>query len=318
MLKPNLGSAEEIAHNVGRRITEVPVPTSRRLTLGDLVRLTLQHGGRDHLSAFAGNLTYNAFLAAFPFLLFLVSLLKVVHATNLVKTASNTISRTLPSSAAQVLHRQILPEVLSRLTDSTVLSILLALGSLWAVSAVARSAMEAMDVMYEVKDHRGFVARLLLSVVLSLAAALLFLAAIALLVFGPTIASLTDRVLGAGTIAWWLWSVVQWPLLLSFALLAFALIYYYAPDVTQRFRLVAPGAITATIAWLVFSVGFSFVLNRFGHFLVNPIYGWFTGLIIFLMYIYWSSVILLAGAEINRTVRSRELEDTTNGVVSSS
>jgi uncharacterized BrkB/YihY/UPF0761 family membrane protein len=44
------------------------------------------------------------------------------------------------------------------------------------------------------------------------------------------------------------------------------------------------------------------VLNQFGTFLVDPLYGWFTGLIVLLLYLYWSSLILLVGAEINRVV----------------
>ncbi len=298
------------AAHVETRAADVEVPMCRHLTLGFVVRSTARHAGTDHIAAFAGNLTYNAFLAAFPFLLFLVSLLKVVHEESLVKIMIDTIARTLPSTASQVLHRQILPEVLSRLTDSPILSVFLALGSLWAVSAVARAGMEAMDVMYGITDQRSVWMRFLLSMILSLAAAVLLLAAVALLVFGPVIAGLADSILGNASIAWWIWSVLQWPLLLSFALLAFALIYYYAPDASQRFRFVSPGALVATMVWLVFSVGFSLVLNHFGQFLVNPIYGWFTGLIIFLMYIYWSSMILLVGAEINRTVRSPETDDT--------
>jgi uncharacterized BrkB/YihY/UPF0761 family membrane protein len=46
------------------------------------------------------------------------------------------------------------------------------------------------------------------------------------------------------------------------------------------------------------------VLNRFGPVLVDPLYGWFTGLIVLLLYLYWSSLILLVGAEINRVIEA--------------
>jgi uncharacterized BrkB/YihY/UPF0761 family membrane protein len=49
-------------------------------------------------------------------------------------------------------------------------------------------------------------------------------------------------------------------------------------------------------------------LNQFAVFLVSPLYGWFTGLIILLMYLYWSSVIILIGAEINRVVEDQTPE----------
>jgi membrane protein len=278
------------------------------LSLTDLIRSTAFHVREDRLSVFAGNLTYNAFLAFFPFMLFLVSLLKVARATSLVTTLVDTMSRTLPSSAATLVRQQILPEVLSRLTSNPILSAFLALGSLWAASAVARAVMEAMNVMYGVKHSRSLWFRLLLSILLSAGAAVLFLAALALIVFGPFFAVRMSLLTGHGTILRWTWNVGQWLLLLVIALLAFASIYYFAPNVEHRSRFVSLGALVATGSWIIFSLIFSFVLNQFGNRLIDPLYGWFAGVIILLMYMYWSSLILLAGGEINRVIESHASE----------
>ncbi len=64
----------------------------------------------------------------------------------------------------------------------------------------------------------------------------------------------------------------------------------------------SPGAVSATVAWLLFTVTFSAILNQFGMFLVDPLYGWFTGLIVLLLYLYWSSIVLLLGAEVKRVI----------------
>jgi membrane protein len=282
----------------------IELPLVRRTTVGELVRLTARHSQQDSLPTFAGNLAYNAFLAIFPFLLFLVSILKAVHATGLVVRLVDVIVRSLPTPAARLVRQQILHDVMSRLTDSPILSVFLALGSLWAVSAVARAVMSAMNKMYGVEDSRPLWARLLLSLGLSVGAALLFLAALALIVFGPTAGVTLGQTLGSGTIGWWVWNIVRWPVLVGLALLGFALVYYYAPDLEQRFPFVSVGAIAATIAWLIFSLIFSLVLNHFASNLITPLYGWFTGLIILLLYLYSSSVIVLVGAEITRVIET--------------
>jgi membrane protein len=85
--------------------------------------------------------------------------------------------------------------------------------------------------------------------------------------------------------------------------------YYYAPDPRRRAPIVNAGVILATVAWLLFSAAFSLVLNHFVQFLITPLYGWFTGLIVLLMYLYWSSVILLVCAEVNRVIASHGHDD---------
>jgi membrane protein len=153
--------------------------------------------------------------------------------------------------------------------------------------------------MYEVKDRRPWWQRLLFPLAFALGAAVLFIAALALVLAGSAIS------VGAGSAGWWAWYVLRWPILIALAFLAFALIYYCAPDRGQRAPFVSLGAALATAVWLLFSAAFSLVLNNFAQFLISPLYGWFTGLIILLMYIYWSSVILLLGAEVNRVIETQ-------------
>jgi membrane protein len=267
-----------------------------------IIRDAARHAQDDALPAFAGNVTYNAFLAIFPFLLFLVSLLKGIHATGLITQLTATLTRSLPAPAAQLVRHQILPDVMSRLTDSPILSVFLALGSLWAVSFVGRAVVQAVNRMYDVTDRRPWWQRILIPLLFSLGAAVLFAAALALIVLGSAVVVGVGRLLGNESVGWWVWLVVRWPLLVVLTFLGFALIYYCAPDLEQRVPFVSIGAALATVAWLIFSAVFALVLNNFAQFLISPLYGWFTGLIILLMYLYWSSVILLAGAEINRTL----------------
>lgn len=301
MGKP-LHVVEETAGEVGDRARRIQVPGLGSTSAVDLVRLTFQHAQDDALMAFAGNLTYNAFLAVFPFLLFLLSILKAVHATGMINDLVGTVTHSLPRPAAHLVRQQILPDVVSRLTTNPLLSVFLALGSLWAVSFVGRAIVQAMNRMYETDERRPLWARALLPLLFSLGAAVLFIAALALIVFGQALSVRAGTVLGSGTVGWWAWNVVRWPLLIALAFLAFALIYYWGPDVKQRVPFVSLGAAVSTAAWVIFSVAFSLVLDRFAQFLISPLYGWFTGLIILLMYLYWSSVIILAGAEVNRVI----------------
>src|SRR5215210_6374018 len=71
---------------------EVEVPIAENLGLVDFVKLTYKEMNEDHVMAFAGNLTYKALFAIFPFFTFLLSLLGIFRATDLVKTVVDKLS----------------------------------------------------------------------------------------------------------------------------------------------------------------------------------------------------------------------------------
>ena len=82
--------------------------------------------------------------------------------------------------------------------------------------------------------------------------------------------------------------------------LAIALVYYYAPDAEQDWIWITPGSIVATLLWLIVSLGFKFYVTNFGSY--NATYGTLAGLIVMILYLYYSSLMLLLGAEVNQVI----------------
>ena len=295
--------AQHEAQSAQRQINRVEVPLTRRLGLIDFVRQLFKQMGRDHIGAFAGNLAYRGVFALFPFLVFLVSLLGIFHATSLVNDLIQSVSPALPHEAKTLLVS--INDSITKSHDTgtfTIGAIAASLAALWGVSGGFRAVMQAMNVMYEVQERRPFWKVYLISIALSLAVVILVIGALVLVVFGPAIGgAIADRV-GLGAAFEWTWVVLQWPILLAGVLLAFALVYYFAPNVEKRFRFVSPGAIVAVILWLLFSLLFSIYVNHVGSF--NKTYGALAGLAIFVLYLYYSAFILLLGAEMNQIIES--------------
>ncbi len=290
---------------------EVPVPmTGRRLGLAELLKRTAKEIQEDHLAAFAGNLTYKGLFALFPFFVFLLSLLGLFGAPDLLQTLIEQARGVLPQGAIDFLESQLLGiagnKAQGAFTVGALVSILLAL---WGVSGAFRSVMEAMNVMYEIEEARPFWKQLLISIFLSLGVAALLLFALVLVVFGPEIGGAVADVVGLGYVFEVVWNVVQWPVLLFLVVLAFALVYYYAPDVEQRFRWISPGSIVAVVAWVLFSLAFSLYVE-FGSF---DAYGSIAGIIILMLYIYYSAFIMLVGAELNQVVEEHIPEGKNEG-----
>jgi membrane protein len=280
---------------------EVEVPVAENLGLVDFVKLTYEEMSEDHVMAFAGNLTYKALFAIFPFFTFLLSLLGIFNATDLVNTMVDKLSGIAPQSATDFIEGQLLSitqsQAESAFTFGAIISILLAL---WGVSGAFRSVMEAMNVMYEVEEDRPFWKVYGLSIFMSLAVAVLLLGALVLVVFGESIGVRVADLVGLGSVFATIWSILQWPVVAMVVLFAFALIYYFAPAAKQRFRWISPGSILAFVFWLIFSLLFSLYASIAGSY--NETYGSLAGVIILMLYVYYSAMIMLVGAEMNQVV----------------
>ena len=291
---------------------QVEVPMTQNLGLVELLKRLAKEVQEDHLAAFAGNLTYKGLFALFPFLIFLLSLLGLFGAPDLLKSLIDQARGVLPQGAVAFLEDQLLGIAGSRaqgaFTVGAVVSILLAL---WGVSGAFRSVMEAMNVMYEIEEARPFWKQALISVLLSLGVAALLIVALVLVVFGPEIGRAVADVVGLGSVFEVVWNIVQWPVLVFFVVFAFALVYYYAPDVEQRFRWISPGSIVAVLLWLIFSLLFSIYVERSGSF--NATYGTFAGIVILMLYIYYSAFIVLVGAQLNQVIEEHIPEGKNEG-----
>jgi membrane protein len=282
---------------------EAGVPMAQNLGLVDFVKLTYKEMTEDHVMAFAGNLTYKGLFAVFPFFTFLLSLLGIFNATDLVKTTIDKLSGVVPQSATTFIKGQLLgitqSQAESAFTFGAIISLALAL---WGVSGAFRSVMEAMNVMYEVEEDRPFWKVYGLSIFMSLAVIFLLVGALVLVVFGQSIGVTVADLVGLGSVFATIWSIVQWPVVACVVLFAFALIYYFAPAAKQRFRWISPGSILAFVFWLIFSLLVSLYASTFGGESYNETYGSLAGVIVLMLYVYYSALIMLVGAEMNQVI----------------
>jgi membrane protein len=291
----------QLIKKVEQKGNQAEVPVAENLGLVDFFKLTFKEVGEDHVSAFAGNLTYKALFAIFPFFTFLLSLLGLFNATSLVRDMLDSLSGVLPRTATEFVRGQLLSitqsQAESAFTVGAIISILLAL---WGVSGAFRSVMEAMNVMYEVEEDRPFWKKYGISIFISLAVIVLMLTAFGIVIFGSSVGGGLAQAIGLGPVFQTVWSIVQWPIVACVVLFTFAIIYYFAPAAKQKFRWISPGAMLAFIFWLLFSLAFSYYASNFGSY--GATYGSLAGVILLMLYIYYSALIMLIGAEMNQVI----------------
>lgn len=255
----------------------------------------------------AAGLTYFTMLSIFPALLALVSLLGVVG------QAENT-TRTLLDMLKDVASEQVvdtLEQPIQQLTSAPSAGFALAagiLGALWSASGYVGAFGRAMNQIYEVQEGRPFIK--LKPVLLLITLAMLVIAvvmAILLVVSGP-VARGIGQVVGLGDQALLVWNIAKWPVLVIFAVMLVAVLYYGTPNVQQpKFRWISVGSFLALVVLAVATWGFFFYVSNFGNY--NATYGAIGGVIVLLLWIWIANLSLLFGAVFDAELeRGRELQ----------
>src|SRR5215210_1436333 len=93
----------QILKKAEQKGNEAELPLAENLGLVHFFKLTFKEVSEDHLIAFAGNLTYKALFAIFPFFTFLLSLLGLFNAQKLVNTMIGKLSGVMPQSAIEFI-----------------------------------------------------------------------------------------------------------------------------------------------------------------------------------------------------------------------
>jgi membrane protein len=175
--------------------------------------------------------------------------------------------------------------------------------SLWSVSAVVFTLMEALNAAYGVEETRSRRKRFAFALIFGPFLALAFIVACGLMLIGPRVAGWLAGLAGLAEawVAFWGWLRFPAALLLLAAMLS--VVYRFVPDADRSFWSATPGAVFAVIAWPIASVGFSIYLSNIaGRGLTYGSLGTAVGL---LVYLYISAWIVLLGAEINDAVHRR-------------
>ena len=251
----------------------------------------------------AAALTYYAMMSLFPGLLAAISLLSLVGNSNLaVDTANYLADHGANPTTSHAIH-----DVMAKLTSTSagksgltfVIGLFLALnGAAGAYGAAGRS----LNRVNGIEEERGFVHRRLSNLGATIVVlVLLVLVVVALFLGGGVADDLFGRI-GLGSTAAGIWSVARWPVAIAGALLAYEIVYAYAPDLDERrLRWVSPGAMTAVSIWIVGSVGFGLFLQNFPSY--GAAYGTFGAAIVLLLWLFITANAFLYGAELNATLR---------------
>src|SRR5438270_1600279 len=256
----------------------------------------------DNILGYAAQLSYYFLLALFPALLFLTSLLGYFAGTdNQLRTGLfRYLSAVLPGEASQLVAKTVNDVTAGSGGGKLSFGVL---ATLWAASNGMTAISESLNTAYELKETRPWWKVRLVAIGLTLALSFLIISSLVLVLYGHDLADTLAGRFGLGAAFALTWKVVQWPIVLIFVLLAFALIYYFAPDAPdQDWKWITAGSLVGVTLWLLVSFAFKVYIHYFSNY--NATYGTLGGVIILMLWFYFTGAAILVGGEINSEIEN--------------
>ncbi|WP_217581766.1 YihY/virulence factor BrkB family protein [Lysinibacillus sp. GbtcB16] len=261
---------------------------------------------RVEISALSAQLAYFFLLSFFPLLIFLVTLLPYL---NLQTTqVYSFLVNVLPDEVYKLIENT-LNEILTN-RNSSLLSIGV-LGTIWSASKGINALIRALNKAYDTEGRAGILDRGL-SLVFTVALVIVIAVALLLPVFGQQIGHFLFSIVGIEEQFESVWHNLRWsipPILIFIVLMG---IYWFVPNTSPRLKILGvwPGAMFATLAWLVVTYAFSFYINNFANY--SATYGSIGGVIILMLWLYFTGIILIFGGVLNATMQKRALQKEIN------
>jgi membrane protein len=258
------------------------------------------HNFQHHqLTDSAAALTYYAVMSLFPGILLALTLLGALgDHTTVARATTYIVKHGADPTTARAVNgalRTLVDGSSKELGIAVIVSIVLGIN---AVSGAFGASGRALNRIFGYQEDRGFVHRRLTNMAIAVVVIVLIVVVLGSMFLGGQVADDLFGTIGIGSTAAAIWSVARFPIAILAAMLLYALVYAYAPDVPQRaIRWLSPGAVAGVFVWIATSIGFFLYVKNFSHY--GAAYGAAGAVIVLLLWLWLSACAFLLGAELN-------------------
>lgn len=252
---------------------------------------------RDAIDDVGAMMAYYAILAVFPMLFFVVTLAALMLPAHTIAVAARLALEAAPTTTRSLVASQVdivTGHARAEFAFGTVVF------AVWGASRGASGLMLALNRLFGKVETRSWLHRQAIAIALTVGVAVLLVIALGLLVAGPILGRVVENQLGLGNAFEIGFTVGRWMAAGLLMLVVWALTYRFLPDTDAPLRIFTPGAVVSVGLWLAISRLFGLYLDRFGGF--TSVYGTLGSAVIFLTWLWLSSMSLLLGAEINEVL----------------
>ena len=247
------------------------------------------------LTARAGSISFSFFMALFPFLLFVLNLIPFIPTFFSIEhfdiVLLDFIETLLPADTHSFFN-DIFQDIQSKprgglLSSVFILSIVLSANGV-------NSIFTSFEVSYHVKELRNIFRQYLFALGVSvLLALLLLIAVISFIYFKLAMQNVLPE-----TLDWVVWGQNLFFIILAY--FSISILYYFGTIEGKLTHFFSPGALMTLLLFICSTYLFGIYVDQFSNY--NQLYGSIGALLIFMLYSWINSIVLLLGFELNATI----------------
>ncbi len=260
----------------------------------------------DDVSTRASAIAYSSMFAIPALLIAVVSLYGLVADPQQVASLIERTDSVIPETAQELLSGQ-LESIVSQHSGALSIGALIGLvGAIWSVSGGVNRLLDTINEVYDEEDRRPWYVKRAWSIAAAVVVIFVIVAAVGLIAVLPSVIDWTgiDGVLGSVLL------VGRWAVLGLLMVGLIGALYRLGPKRRPpRLWWISVGTVSATVTWIVMSIGFGFYVQNFASY--NETYGALGSVIVFMTWLYLSAYIVLIAGELNVELEHQTSADTT-------
>jgi len=256
----------------------------------------------------ASAITFDFFLAIFPAVIFFFTIIPFVPVKDFQPTLLEALQDVIPATLWGHVSTTLIEIIVRPRTDLLSLGFVLAL--YFSTNGI-NTIIEGFNTTIHHIETRSWFRQRLLSIYLLFIIAVLVIILISLSIVGGHVMQwLVNEGILRNSFTIIIIQIVRWILIVSLFLFTNSFLYYFAPAGKRAFRFISAGSTLATLLLILTTFGFNFYIENFNRY--NALYGSIGTLLVFMLWIYFNSIIVLIGFELNASIRTAKIGKETN------
>lgn len=277
---------------------EVSLPGFHGIPIYDVLSFFFEEIQEDSINVRAGSISWNIFLAFFPAIIFIFTLIPYIPIPNLTEEIKTLFSDLLPEYTFQTVWNTI--EDIINIPRTGLLSVGF-LAALFFASNGTISMIHAFDKKGDTFTKRNFLQNRWIAIQLTFFLFFLLLVTIVMLIGSQLMVNYFSEILHFRSgLSYFLLKFFEYVIIFFAFFNTIALIYNLAPNVKLDWHYFSVGATFATLICIISTSTFGWYLNNFSSY--NTFYGSIGTVMALMVLIYLNATVLLIGFEINTSI----------------
>ncbi|MCK3683928.1 YihY/virulence factor BrkB family protein [Maribellus sp. YY47] len=292
------GRLKKLGEKIVERAKKISFPLFDGVPLYDVAVFFWRSIVDGSITTRASAIAFSFFVALFPFIIFLFTLIPYIKIPNFQDELFLFIKQMVPSSTFSTIEDTLIEIITIPRSDRLSINFFAAL--FFATNGLA-GMMSAFDATIHSIQGRSWWSQRITAIYMLIVLSVLLTIAIALLTGGQQLINYLDRIniIRDDFLVFFL-TISKWVITVALFFFAYSFLYYMAPAKKIKWRFISAGGTLTTVLSIVGLIGFTYYINNFSQY--NALYGSIGTLLIILLLMYLMSLILLIGFELNASI----------------